>query len=130
MNPIRLLSSVIFSLGTTVLIAGPENPVSILKNWVQQTESFQESLVFGREFECRLKRKLADGSNNEVKYKVKKYDSDNWNIEKHGNGKIIVFGQNDRYIFGLEKKQMTAGASFLLPKSKTLSGWPTPWAPN
>jgi len=120
MNPIRLLSSVIFSLGTTVLIAGPENPVSILKNWVQQTESFQESLVFGKEYECRLKRKLADGSNNEVKYKVKKYDSDNWNIEKHGNGKIIVFGQNDRYIFGLEKTNDSWRKLFIAKKQNSV----------
>lgn len=120
MNLIRFLSSVIFSLGTTVLFAGPENPVPILKNWVKQTESFQEKLTWGREYECRLKRKSMDGSYNEVKYKVKKYDTDNWNIEKHGNGKIIVFGQNDRYVFGLEKTNDTWRKLFIAKKQNSV----------
>lgn len=120
MNLIRFLSSVIFSLGTTVLFAGPENPAPILKNWVKQTESFQEKLTWGREYECRLKRKSMDGSYNEVKYKVKKYDTDNWNIEKHGNGKIIVFGQNDRYVFGLEKTNETWRKLFIAKKQNSV----------
>lgn len=76
---------------------------TITKNYADQAEAFQHSLLFGKEY-CGEKNMLFEGGNKlKRQFKVKYYDRKNWVIEISADGRVVTSGSNDHYAFHVER---------------------------
>lgn len=76
---------------------------AITKNYADQAEAFQFSLLSGKEYRGEKNMLFEDGTKLKRQFKVKYYDRKNWVIEISADGRVTTNGSNDQYAFHVEK---------------------------